>query len=116
MAMDCLSTLAVILAMCKKGRKIVEKIHFAIVDASPMRTLITSVVGVLLLVVLTDLKRVVEVAVTSSERTSWPIANILGNIIKPVYIRTGQQSTDCGLLGTINNQRIETRISLYLWC
>lgn len=54
-----------ILAMRKKGLKIVEKGHFATVGTSSMRTLITSVVRVLLLIVLADFKRIIEVAATS---------------------------------------------------
>ena len=76
--------------MHEKGLKIMEKHRFAAGDAYPMRTLIASVVGVLLLIVLADLKRIVEAAGKSSKSTSWPFANVLGGIIKPVYVNSEQ--------------------------
>lgn len=89
--------------MHEKGLKIMEKHRFAAVDAYPMRTLIASVVGVLLLIVLADLKRIIEAAGKSSKSTSWPFANVLGGIIKPVYVNSEQQSTIGNLLSTIDN-------------
>ena len=92
-----------ILVMLEEGLKIMKKHRFATFDAPPIRTFIASVVGVLLLVVLADIKRIIEGTVKSSESASWPLANVLRGIIKPDYISSENKSTTGNLLSTLDN-------------